>query len=45
MWECENEGIEPRFFLRDNDQLYPEDMDTILKFSGVDTIKNAFSGT
>lgn len=42
MWECEDQGIEPRFFLRDNDQLYPEDMDTILKFSGVDTIKTPF---
>lgn len=42
MWECEDQGIEPRLFLRDNDQLYPEDMDTILKFSGVDTIKTPF---
>lgn len=42
MWECEDQGIEPRFFLRDNDQLYPEDMDTILKFSGVETIKTPF---
>ena len=30
MWECEDQGIEPRLFLRDNDQLYPADMDTIL---------------
>ncbi len=30
MWVCEDQGIAPRFFLRDNDQLYPKDMDTIL---------------
>jgi len=42
LWECEDQGIEPRFFLRDNDQLYPEDMDAILKSSGVDTVKTPF---
>jgi len=39
LWECEDQGIEPRFFLRDNDMLYPEEMDAILKSSGVDTVK------
>ena len=42
LWECEDQGIEPRFFLRDNDQLYPEGMDAILKSSGVDTVKTPF---
>ena len=42
LWECEDQGIEPRFFLRDNDQLYPKDMDAILKSSGIDTIKTPF---
>jgi putative transposase len=42
LWACEDQGIEPRFFLRDNDQLYPKDMDTILKSSGVDTITTPF---
>ena len=42
IWECEEQGIEPGFFLRDNDMLYPEDMDTILKASGVDTVKTPF---
>ena len=42
LWKCEDQGIEPRFFLRDNDQLYPEDMDSILKSSGVGTIKTPF---
>ncbi len=41
MWECEDQGIEPRFFLRDNDQLYPEDMDAILG-SSVDIVKTPF---
>ena len=42
IWECEEQGIEPRFFLRDNDQLYPEDMKGILDASGIDTIKTPF---
>ena len=42
LWACEDQNIEPRFFLRDNDQLYPEGMDAILKSSGVDTIKTPF---
>jgi len=29
LWACEDYGIEPRFFLRDNDMLYPEGMDAI----------------
>ncbi len=41
MWTCEDQNIEPRFFLRDNDQLYPEDMDAILG-SSVDTVKTPF---
>jgi putative transposase len=42
LWECEDQGIKPRFFLRDNDVLYPEGMNTILKASSVDTIKTPF---
>jgi putative transposase len=42
LWACEDQGIEPRFFLRDNDMLYPEAMDAILKSSGVDTVKTPF---
>ncbi len=42
LWECEDQGIEPRFFLRDNDQLYPEDMKGILSSSGIDTVKTPF---
>lgn len=42
LWACEDQGIEPRFFLRDNDMLYPKEMDTILKSSGVDTVKTPF---
>ena len=42
LWECEEQGINPRFFLRDNDMLYPEEMDMILKSSGVDTVKTPF---
>jgi putative transposase len=42
LWECEDQGIEPRFFLRDNDMLYPMEMDPILKSSCVDTVKTPF---
>jgi len=39
IWACEGQGIEPRFFLRANDMLYPEGMDAILKLSGVETVR------
>ena len=42
IWECEDQGIKPRFFLRDNDVLYPEVMNTILKISDIDTSKTPF---
>ncbi len=42
LWECEDQNIEPRFFLRDNDMLYPAEMDSILRTSGVDTVKIPF---
>ncbi len=42
LWNCEEQCIKPRFFLRDNDMLYPEGMNTLLKASGVDTIKTPF---
>ena len=42
LWECEDQNIEPRFFLRDNDILYPDEMDVILKSSGVDIVKTPF---
>jgi putative transposase len=42
LWNCEEQGVKPRFFLRDNDMLYPEGMKAILKASGVETIKTPF---
>ncbi len=42
LWGCEDQKIMPRFFLRDNDILYPAKMDAILKFSGVKTVKTPF---
>lgn len=42
LWACEDQDIEPRFFLRDNDMLYPKEMDAILKSSGVDNVKTPF---
>ena len=42
IWECEEQGIEPSFFLHDNDVLYPKDMDNILGFSDIETITTPF---
>ncbi len=42
LWACEEQHIEPRFFLRDNDMLYPEGMDALLKSSGIETVKTPF---
>ena len=42
LWECEDQGIKPRFFLRDNDSLYPKEMNMILKSSGVETVRTPF---
>jgi len=42
LWECEDQNVNPRFFLRDNDRLYPEAMDAIFTSSGVDTITTPF---
>lgn len=42
LWACEDHNIKPRFFLRDNDMLYPDNMESILKLSCVETIKTPF---
>ncbi|MEN6386190.1 MAG: integrase core domain-containing protein, partial [Phycisphaerales bacterium] len=42
LWGCEEQCVKPRFFLRDNDMLYPEGMNMLLKTSGVETIKTPF---
>jgi len=42
LWECEELGIEPRFFLRDNDACYSEDFDTMLKDTGIEPVKTPF---
>ena len=42
LWECEEQGIKPRFFLRDNDGCYPQDFDAFLKSAGIETVKTPF---
>ena len=42
LWKCEDRGIKPRFFLRDNDSIYPKEMNMILKSSGVETVRTPF---
>jgi len=38
LWICEDQGIKPRFFLCDNDMLYPRDMKSVFG-SEIDTVK------
>jgi putative transposase len=40
IWECEDQGLRPRFFLRDNDACYPHDLAALLKASGVEEVRN-----
>lgn len=42
LWFCEDQSIQPRFFLRDNDMLYPKAMDMVLTASGVHTVKTPY---
>ena len=42
IWAPEDQGIEPRCFLCDNDMLYPEGMDAILKLPGIETVRPPF---
>lgn len=42
LWTCEEHRIRPRFFLRDNDMLYPQAMNAVLKSEGVDTVKTPY---
>ena len=41
LWECQEQGIEPRFFLCDNDMLYPRDMKSVLG-SATEVVKIPF---
>ncbi len=38
LWVCEDQGIKPRFFLCDNDMLYPRDMKSVLG-TEIDTVR------
>jgi len=42
LWECDDQNINPRFFLRDNDMLYPKAMDLLLKSSGISTVRTPY---
>ena len=42
LWECEEQGIKPRFFLRDNDGCYSQDFDALLKAAGIEKVKTPF---
>jgi putative transposase len=38
LWECEEQGVEARLFLRDNDRCYADDFDEMLRHAGVNPI-------
>lgn len=42
LWECEELGIEPRFFLHDNDRCFSDDFDTSLKNTGMEPINTPY---
>lgn len=43
LWAREEQGVEARFFLRDNDRCYADDFDTMLRGSGVDPIHTPYA--
>jgi len=42
LWECEEQGIEPRFFFHDNDGCYSADFDDLLKNAGMEPVRAPF---
>jgi len=42
LWQCEDRGIEPRFFLHDRDGCFSPECDTVLKHAGVEPVKTPF---
>lgn len=42
LWECEDHGIEPRFFLHDRDTCYSEGFDQLLKNVNIEPIKTPY---
>jgi len=39
IWECEEQGLQVRFFLRDNDSCYSKDCDILLKSADIKTVR------
>jgi putative transposase len=42
LWICEEHGIEPRFFLHDNDRCYSHDFDLLLKNMGLEPLRTPY---
>jgi len=42
LWECDEYGIEPRFFLHDNDRCYSEGFDIMLKNTGLEPVRTPY---
>ncbi len=42
LWECDERGIQPRFFIHDRDGCFSREFDTVLKHCGAEAIKTPF---
>jgi len=42
LWECDEYGIQPRFFIHDRDGCFSPEFDTVLKHCGVEAVKTPF---
>jgi transposase InsO family protein len=42
LWECDEYGVEPRFFLHDNDRCYSEGFDILLKNTGLEPVRTPY---
>ena len=42
LWECDEYGVKPRFFLHDNDRCYSEGFDILLKNTGLEPVRTPY---
>jgi L-methionine (R)-S-oxide reductase len=42
LWECDDRGMGPRFFIHDRDGCFSPEFDTVLKHAGVEPVKTPF---
>ncbi len=42
LWECDDRGLEPRFFIHDRDGCFSDEFDTVLRHAGIEPVKTPF---